>query len=106
MFYDFLIGFFLMNAMPHLLFGQMRVRFLSLFGFGAKANLIYAMTNVSAALTLFYFRHGLANLEHFGVLVGGLAMLVIYAITGRFFVRLFRDPTDPTGSDVIDNVTG
>ena len=86
---DFLIGFFLMNAMPHMLMGILNVRFLSLFGFSARANFGYAAFNVVVAAVLFNLEHGLDKLLNNGVAVGALAMLAIYAVTGRFFVKLF-----------------
>ncbi len=86
---DFLIGFFLMNAMPHMLMGILDVRFLSLFGFSARANVGYSAFNVLVAAILFHVEHGLDQLLDNGVAVGVLTMLAIYAVTGRFFVNLF-----------------
>ncbi len=90
---DFLIGFFLMNAMPHLIFGLIRLRFLSLFGFSAWGNLLYALVNVGIAGGLYDYQYGINALLQDGVALGGLAMLVIYAITGRLFVKLFQEKT-------------
>ena len=86
--YDFLIGFFLMNAMPHMLFGLYRIRFLSLFGFSAPANLGYALVNAAASLALFAAGGGQAQAA--GVLVGAGAVLVAYLVTGKFFYRKFH----------------
>lgn len=88
---DFLIGFFLMNAMPHMLMGILNVRFLSLFGFSAGANYRYAVFNVVAAAALFQADRGLDQLGDNGIVVGAASMLAIYALTGRFFVRLFAE---------------
>ena len=39
---DFIIGFALMNAMPHMLVGYGNIRFLGLFGYGNLPNIAYA----------------------------------------------------------------
>lgn len=87
---DFLAGFALMNAMPHLLFGLLRIRFLSAFGFGAGANLAYAFANILIAAGVFVLAHGLAELLRAGVLWGGIAMFVVYLLSGRYFYTLFN----------------
>ena len=87
---DFLTGLALMNAMPHLLFGLFGIRFFSLFGFSAKGNLAYALLNVFFALGLFHYEHGIQVLAQHGLMLGGLAMLLIYLLTGKFFYRLFN----------------
>ena len=91
--FTFLIGFFLMNAMPHLLFGLLRIRFFSLFGFSAAGNLAYAAFNIAMAMLLFHLEVGLSNLINNGVVLGAGAMLLIYLITGRFFYNLFNKNT-------------
>ena len=89
---DFLIGFFLMNAMPHMLFGLIGVRFISLFGFSAKGNIAYAFFNVTVALILFHIQYGLQEIFSNGIVIGALTLLLIYLITGRFFYNLFMNP--------------
>ena len=89
-FSDFLIGFFLMNAMPHLLFGLIDVRFLSAFGFSRWGNLAYALVNIDVALLLFHMQYGIRELFTNGIVIGALAMLVIYAVTGRYFYNRFH----------------
>lgn len=88
---DFLIGFFLMNAMPHWLFGITRTRMLSAFGFTAQANIAYSFLNVAIAFSLFQFQYGLQQLFESGILLGAFAMLVIYYLTGKFFINLFQE---------------
>jgi hypothetical protein len=85
------MGFFLMNAMPHLLFGLIRLRFLSLFGFSARGNLLYALVNILIALSIYHVQYDISTLLDDGLMIGALAMLAIYAVTGRFFVRLFQE---------------
>ncbi len=100
---DFLTGFFLMNAMPHLIFGIIRLRFLSLFGFSAIGNLLYALVNVSAAGAIYHYQYDIMSIKQDGILLGALAMFVIYAITGRFFVGLFQPKHKPVLPDYFKN---
>jgi len=85
------MGFFLMNAMPHLLFGLIRLRFLSLFGFSDRGNLLYALVNILIALFIYHSQYDIATLLDDGLMIGALTILGVYAITGRFFVRLFQE---------------
>lgn len=87
---DFLIGFFLMNAMPHLVFGQTRTRFLSAFGYSPAGNVAYAFLNITVALVLFHVQYGLAELTKAGWMMGALALFVIYVVTGRYFYQMFQ----------------
>ena len=87
---DFLIGFFLMNAMPHLLCGLWGIRFLSAFGFSPAGNLGYAVLNVVIAVTLFHVQYGIGQLATHGIFIGAAAMLFIYLVTGRYFYTLFH----------------
>lgn len=88
---DFFIGFFLMNAMSHLLCGLFGTRFLSAFGFSNTGNIAYAFLNIAIALVLFHIQYGIQQLTNHGVLIGALTMLLIYLITGRFFYKLFKN---------------
>ena len=87
---DFLIGFFLMNAMPHWLFGITKTRMLSAFGFSPQANIAYSFLNVIIALMIFHIQYGIQMLFSSGITVGVLAMLVIYYLTGKFFLNTFQ----------------
>ncbi len=87
---DFLIGFSLMNAMPHILFGLLKIRFFSAFGFSPLGNLGYGLLNLVVALFLFQAQYGLEALAHHGIVVGAVAMLLIYLVSGRFFYNLFQ----------------
>jgi len=88
---DFFIGFFLMNAMPHMLFGLIRLRFLSAFGFSAPANIAYAFLNVIIAGLLYNYQYGIKTLIDDGIVLGALTMILIYLITGRFLANLFQE---------------
>lgn len=87
---DFFIGFFLMNAMPHLLFGLLKIRFISAFGFGSTGNVVYAFLNVVAALVLFHIQYEIQDLMNHGIMIGGGTILFIYFVSGRFFYNLFQ----------------
>ncbi len=87
---DFLIGFFLMNAMPHLIFGLTKQRFLSLFGFSSSGNLAYAFLNVVIALVLFHSQHGLQELMNHGIVVGAIIMFLLHLVLNKFFYNLFQ----------------
>lgn len=88
-FSDFLIGFTLMNAMPHLLFGIMGTRFFSAFGYGARGNIGYAFFNIAIGLAIYHLNYGLGGLINNGIVVGVLSMFAIYLISGKFFLNLF-----------------
>lgn len=100
---DFLIGFFLMNAMPHLLFGLIRLRFLSLFGFSATGNILYSLVNIGIAGGLYHHQYGINAILQDGIAVGALAMVLIYAITGRFLAGLFQPKHEPILPDYFEN---
>lgn len=90
---DFLIGFFLMNAMPHMLFGLLKIRFLSLFGFSSKGNIAYAVLNVVAAMALYHYEYGLNALRNDGIILGLLTLWLIYLLTTRFLHKVFQEKT-------------
>ena len=87
---DFLIGFFLMNAMPHMIYGQTKIRFLNAFGFSATGNLAYSIINIIAALILFHVQYNIQTLTSHGIMMGAIALFIIYLITGKFFYNLFQ----------------
>jgi hypothetical protein len=87
---DFLIGFFLMNAMPHLLFGLLKIRFLSAFGFSPRGNVAYAFLNVAMALVLFHIQYDIQALMRHGIMIGAGVMLLLYLVSARFFYNLFQ----------------
>lgn len=91
---DFFIGFFLMNAMPHLLFGLLKIRFFTAFGFSSKGNMAYALINVVLALLLFHIQYGIQTLMKNGFVLGSGTILIIYLLTGRFFFKLFQQNSE------------
>ena len=87
---DFSIGCFLMNAMPHWIFGLTNTRMLSAFGFSPQANISYAALNTVVAFGLLIWRYGADSIFSHGMFMGAAAILIIYYLTGRFFINLFR----------------
>ncbi len=87
---DFLIGFTLMNAMPHFLFGVLKIRFFSAFGFSPQGNIAYGFLNVAIALALFHGEYGFQSLPNHAIVIGACAMLLIYLVSGRFFYNRFQ----------------
>ena len=87
---EFLIGFFVMNAMPHFMVWVFRGRLLSLFGVSPRANLAYSLLNFGACLTLVIATRGAEALVEDRMLLGVLFILVTYYATGRFFHRRYN----------------
>ncbi|MEL6671035.1 MAG: hypothetical protein AAFR61_02555 [Bacteroidota bacterium] len=87
---DFLIGFFLMNAMPHFVLGIWKGRMLSAFGFGNRQNLLYSAVQFVAAIALFFYQYGWQGLAAHGIFAGALLILVLYYLTGKFFYERFK----------------
>ena len=87
--YDFFIGFFLMNAMPHFVLGTWKARMFSAFGFGDKQNIAYSLLCFTIAMGLFVSQYGLEGIAENGIFAGAVTILVIYYITGHFFYKLF-----------------
>ena len=87
---DVLIGFFLMNAMPHLIFATMQVNFISPCGSTTGGQLTWSAINVLLALTVFHFQYGFGTLLQNGVVIGALLVLGAFAVTGRFFYNVFN----------------
>lgn len=89
---DFLIGFLLMNAMPHFVLGTWKARMFSGFGFGHRQNIAYSALNFLIAGSLFLYTYGWEGLWDHGIFVGAIVMMIIYYSTGWFWVRLFHKP--------------
>ncbi len=87
---DFLIGFTLMNAMPHFVLGVWGGRMFSAFGFGNNQNIAYGLLNFLISISLFLFRHGIEGLWENGLFAGAGLVLVIYFLTGHFWRNLFQ----------------
>jgi hypothetical protein len=93
---DFLIGFTLMNAMPHFVLGTWQGRMFSAFGFGNRQNLAYGLVNAAISLSLFLWRYGPQRLFASGIYVGAGTLLLIYFATGWFWHRRFQEHRLPS----------
>lgn len=91
---DFLIGFFLMNAMPHFVLGVWGGRMFSIFGFGDKQNIAYGILNFLISTGLFLYQYGLDGIMANGIFTGALSILIIYLLTGHFWQKLFKEKTE------------
>nr|WP_321222898.1 hypothetical protein [uncultured Psychroserpens sp.] len=86
---DFIIGALLVNAMPHLIFGLTKTHFLGLFGYSSKGNIGYAILQFMICIVLFCYKYGYEALLNNGYLIGGLTVLILYFIFGKFLVRFY-----------------
>ena len=57
---NLVIGFCIMNAMPHLLFGVMGIRFISPFGYTSANQLTWSAVNIAVALLLYHREYDLS----------------------------------------------
>jgi len=86
---DFIIGALLVNAMPHLIFGLTKTHFLGLFGYSPKGNIMYAVLQFLLCCLLFCFNYGYNELLNNGYLIGGITVLCLYFIFGKFLVKFY-----------------
>jgi len=86
---DFFIGLTLVNVLPHYMVGILKVRFLSLYGFGDKQNIAYAWTSIVISLILFHLNYGIGSLLSHTWYAGGMFVILAYLITGKFLVQKF-----------------
>ncbi len=87
---NLIIGFCIMNAMPHLLFGVMQIRFISPFGYTSANQLTWSAVNIAIALLLFHREYGIHTLYKNGIVMGAFVVLISFAVSGRFFYNLFN----------------
>ncbi len=87
---DFIIGGLLVNAMPHLIFGLTNTHFLGLFGYSSKGNIIYAILQFLLCILLLVLNYNFSEIFANGFLIGGLTVLVLYFILGKFLIKLYK----------------
>lgn len=88
---DFFIGLTLVNIIPHYLVGILKIRFLGLYGFGAKQNIAYAWTSLLASFVLFHINYGLTSIMDHLWYAGGLFAALAYLLLGKILVKFFRE---------------
>ena len=86
---DFIIGALIANAIPHLIFGLTKTHFLGLFGYSPKGNIAYAVLQFFICGVLFFLNYGYQDLLNNGYLIGGLTVLCLYFIFGKFLVKFY-----------------
>lgn len=87
---DFVIGALIVNAMPHFIFGITKTRYLGLFGYSSKGNILYAVFQFVLVLILLLINYKWEDVIHNGFLMGGLSILVLFLVFGKFSLKLFR----------------
>jgi ABC-type uncharacterized transport system permease subunit len=90
---DFLIGMFLANALPHYLFGRLRVGVLGLFGYSPRGNLLYGLLCISVATALFGWKYGfsLESLKQHMMLMGTAFVVLSYLLGWDVVNRFLRN---------------
>lgn len=78
-----------MNAMPHFIFGITKTKFLGLFGFSPGGNIAYGVIQFIICLGLFLVRYDIKDILANGIFVGGLTVLILYFIFGRWVLKLY-----------------
>jgi len=93
---DFLIGLLLMNAMPHMIFGLIRLRFFKSFWilFAGKSPVCPAQPAHWPG-GVYHYQYDIRSLQQDGIMLGALAVLLLYLITGRFLAGFFQPKYDP-----------
>ena len=87
---DFFIGLTMVNVLPHYLFGILRIRMLSLYGFGDKQNIAYAWTSLIVSIILFHINHGILNILDHPWYPGGMFVILAYLILGKYLIKMWR----------------
>ncbi|HLP14541.1 MAG TPA: hypothetical protein VK177_21600 [Flavobacteriales bacterium] len=87
---DFITGALLMNAMPHFIFGITGTKFLGLFGFSPKGNILYALVQFVACLVLFHANHDVRTILSNGIFTGGLTVLLLFFVFGKTILRFYN----------------
>ncbi len=90
----FFVGFFLANAISHMLVALWDVNFASGFGMGKNRNIAYSIWNIALAGGLAIYAYGLDALLSNAFFWGVLALYVIHFATGRFFYLKWNSPGD------------
>lgn len=86
---DFIIGFTLMNAMPHIILGVWKARMLSGFGFGNLQNILWGLFNLAISISLFGLNYGLSSIGSHAIYAGAVCMLLLFAILSPIWYRIF-----------------
>ena len=88
---DFIIGALIANAMPHLILGLTKTRYLGLFGYSPKGNIAYGILQFVIAIILLLINYSFETILQNGFVLGALSILVLFLLFGRFSLKLFSE---------------
>ena len=92
-FIDFVVGFLMAGAMVHVVVSSAKIRFPSVFGYSAKANLVHGLIVAISAVNIYFFNYGFnATIEN-GMLMGAFDLILIYALFGRMLHKRITKKT-------------
>lgn len=87
---DFMIGFLLVNSLPHFVLGLTKTRFLGLFGYKPIANAWYAIVQFVLALVLFHFQHGISSILENGIFLGAVCTCFLFLVFGKVILKFYQ----------------
>ena len=88
---DFIIGVLIVNSLAHYIFGITKTRYLGLFGYSSKGNIAYGVLQFVVAIVLLLINNSFEEILSNGFVVGGLLVLMLFLVFGRFTLKLFGD---------------
>ena len=90
---DFIIGGLLANAMPHFVIGITKTKFLGLFGYSPKGNIMYAVLQFVICIILIAVKYSFSEIITNGFFMGPLAVMTLYFIFGKWILAFYnREP--------------
>lgn len=88
---DFIIGFLLINSLPHFVLGLTKTRFLGMFGYKPIANIWYAIVQFVLALVLFHINHGIETILENGIFLGAVCTCFLFLVFGKSILKFYQD---------------
>lgn len=77
--------------MPHFIFGITKTRYLGLFGYSPKGNIVYGVLQFVIAMVLLFVNYSYKEILQNGFVLGALSVLVLFLLFGRFSLKLFSE---------------
>lgn len=87
---DLIIGILLANSLPHFIFGITKTRFLGLFGYSPKGNIIYAILQTIAGIIVFILKYGFFEIFTNGFILGFLIVISVFFVFGIILVKIYK----------------
>ncbi len=78
------------NAMPHFIFGLTKTKFLGMFGYSPKGNIIYSVLQFLVCIVLVLYTYGSKPFFENGILIGGLLVMFLFYVFGSFLLKTFN----------------